>query len=205
MPPQRFPRAYQEVVVAAVLLVVFVAFRLRLDSFVTGRQGRAFVDPDFWPGWLLTLGIVLCVIYLVTATRRALRWRLNPHEEDETPSMSTLLTTTSETDRAASTDNPEAAADTEPAEPDRPSILRLGIGFALLYGYLYVMGPVGFVPATLAFCVAFLLFIGERRWYVVAGFPILIVVAVLAVFTRVLVVPLPRGTGWWLYWSTFLY
>ena len=204
MAPPRFPRAYQEVVVAAVLLLVFVAVRLRLDDFITGRRGRAFLDPDVWPSWLLTLAIGLCVVYLVTAIRRAVRWRLDPTTAaDETTAVTSLLTGEVEAEPAAA-GNPEPDTAQDP-ELERPSVLRLAIGFALLFGYLYLMGPVGFVPATLGFCAAFLLFVGERRWYVVVGFPILIVVVVLAAFTRLLEVPLPRGTGWWLYWSTFLY
>lgn len=200
----RFPREYQEVVVAAVLLLVFVAARVRLDNFITGRRGRAFLDPDFWPQWLLTFAIVLCLVYLVTTIRRALRWRLDPTAAaGETPTVSSLLTGEAEAEPGA-VDTPETDTVHE-AEPERPSVLRLAIGFALLFGYIFLMGPVGFVPATLGFCAAFLLYVGERRWYVVAGFPVLIVAVVLLAFTRLLVVPLPRGTGWWLYWSTFLY
>jgi hypothetical protein len=51
----------------------------------------------------------------------------------------------------------------------------------------------------------FLLFVGERRWWIVTGFPVVLLGALLFTFTRLLVVPLPRGTGVFLQFSTYFY
>jgi hypothetical protein len=67
------------------------------------------------------------------------------------------------------------------------------------------MRHVGFVPSTLVFSIVFLVFVGERRWKVIASFPILLLAALLYTFTRLLVVPLPRGSGFFLELSTYFY
>jgi putative tricarboxylic transport membrane protein len=209
----RFGRPQQEIVVAAVLLVTFVYLRLQIDDQIRGRRGGAYVDPDFWPGWLLTAAILLSVIYLVQSIVRA---RRSPHEgapERVKPAASAPAASEAEPAGAAGelTDDVATTPSTGEGEEHLHAVaisgntLKLISGFLLLFGYIYLMRPIGFIPATLLFSIAFLLFVGERRWWIVTGFPVVLLAALLFTFTRLLVVPLPRGTGIFLQFSTYFY
>lgn len=184
--PARFGRAKQEIVVAAVMLIGFLYLRIRIVEHVRGRRGAAYLDPDFWPGWLLNVGIVLALAYLVLAVMRARR-----HEVDAPAAPRAPVADADEDHHhdVALSGNPVA----------------LLIGFLLLFGYIWGMTRIGFVPATLLFSAAFLVFVGERRWYVITGFPVVLLGLMLYVFTRLLVVPLPRGRGFFVDVSTFFY
>ncbi|MBA2316966.1 MAG: tripartite tricarboxylate transporter TctB family protein [Euzebyales bacterium] len=186
----RFPRSRQEIAVAAVFLVVFVFFRVRLDSFIAGRRGATFIEPDFWPTVLLTFGIAVSALYLVRAVVNAVR-----DGSQATPP-----------DDGAATDLlPRDAEAASGPESSRGNLLALAGGLALLAAYIFGLRVIGFAPSTLVFCVAFLLFVGERKPAVLIGFPLVITAVVLGVFTRLLVVPLPRGVGVFLQLSTYLY
>jgi len=178
----RWHSGYEEVVVAAVFLVGMLFFRLRLENFVFGRAG-SFLGPDFWPATLLTIGIGLSAVYLVLAVVWARRKQ--SHE-------------------AAGAGGPAEVAD-EPELAQQGSIWKLVGGFVLLGAYIYLLDPIGFVPATALFSVAFLLLVGERRWWVIVAFPVVAVTVLLGVFTQLLTVSLPRGTGFFVTLSTYLY
>jgi hypothetical protein len=185
----RFGRAEQELATALVLLLGALYFRLNITDFVTGRRGAGYVDPDFWPGWLLNVIIVSAAVYVLQSWRK----------------------------RSASTGQSEVASVTERIAAHEGeteglhevalsgSLLRLILGFAILWGYVYSMTRVGFVPSTFVFSLVFLRFVGERRPLVLIAIPVTIVGAILGVFTRLLVVPLPRGSGFFLELSTFFY
>jgi putative tricarboxylic transport membrane protein len=184
----RFGRAEQELLTALVLLLGAIYFRLNIADFVTGRRGAGFVDPDFWPGWLLNVIIVSSGIYAFQA------WR----KRSESADASGIATVE------------QRLAEHEPLEGLHEvavtgSIWRLLLGFAILWAFIYSMTRIGFLPSTLLFALAFLLFVGERRPLVLVAIPVTIVAAILGVFTRLLVVPLPRGTGFFLELSTFFY
>jgi putative tricarboxylic transport membrane protein len=178
---------YDEVAVAIVLLAVFVFLRVRIDTFTPGGRGRTFLTPDAWPGAILVLAIALSTIYLAQSLRRARR----------APSLLPVTTPLSPT-------ADEKATITSSGD-DGTEGWRLLAGFGLLLAYIYFMPAIGFVPVTLLFCIAFLLMVGERRWWVVAAIPAVATVVVVAIFTRLLVVPLPRGQGVFLELSTYLY
>lgn len=78
-------------------------------------------------------------------------------------------------------------------------------GLGLLVAYVYLLGPIGFVPATVLFSVGFLLLVGEHRWWVLVAFPVVSVTVLIGVFTQLLTVSLPRGNGFLLTLSTYLY
>lgn len=213
MAEDRFPRAgrrwhegWEEVVVAAVLLIGAIFFRVRIDTFINGREG-SFLGPDFWPATLLTIGIVLSATYLVLAIVWARRKgaEAGAREGAEAP---------------VAAEQPAATAGGATAVPARPgadqvtapvavantgSATKLIAGFALLAGYIYLLGPIGFVPASFVFSVAFMLLVGERRWWVLLLFPILALTILLGIFTQLLVVSLPRGTGIFIDLSTYFY
>lgn len=162
---------------AAGLLLLFGWLLLTLSDQMSGRQVGTYVSAEFWPRSLLVVGTGLSAVYLVRTVLTGLR--SGAAVEAETPVS----------DEA----------------PPRTYPVRLFGAGALLLAYVFVMQVVGFVPATLAFCLAFLLLMGVRRWWILAGLPVLVAAFVLMVFTRLLVVPLPRGVGSFLEFSTWLY
>ncbi len=185
----RFGRAEQEILTASVLLLGSLYFRLNMGDFVTGRRGAGYVDPDFWPGWLLNVIIVSSGFYLLQAWRKrsagadpsgvaSVAERVAPHEKDVEGLHEVAVS---------------------------GNLVRLVIGFGLLWAYIYSMTRVGFIPSTFLFSLLFLRFVGERRATVLIAIPVTIVFAILGVFTRLLVVPLPRGSGFFLEISTFFY
>jgi putative tricarboxylic transport membrane protein len=185
----RFGRAEQELLTAVVLLLGALYLRLDIEGFVAGRRGAGFVDPDFWPGWLLNVIIASSAVYALQA------WRKRSRSSDASD-----IATVSE--RISAQDEPVEGLHQVAVSG---SIWRLLLGFVILWAYIYSMTRIGFVPSTLLFAVAFLLFVGERRPLVLTLIPLTIVGAILGVFTRLLVVPLPRGTGFFLELSTFFY
>jgi putative tricarboxylic transport membrane protein len=191
-----FGRAEQEVVTAAVLLGVFAYLRYYLPVLIVGRRGGAYVDPDFWPGWLLNVALVFAAAYLVQSVRTVLRERAAANGAAA---------------RARTLARPAAPGEAEDEHTGlhevalSGNLLKLTVGFALLWAYIFSLSIIGFVPSTAAFSVAFLLFLGERRPVAVVGFPVALLAVLLYVFTRLLVVPLPRGVGPFLEFSTYFY
>jgi putative tricarboxylic transport membrane protein len=185
----RFGRAEQEILTAVVLLLGSLYLRLNMGDFITGRRGAGYVDPDFWPGWLLNVIIVSSAAYALQAWRK----RSSGSDPSDVASVAERL----------------APQDTDSEGLHKVavsgSLLRLVLGFGLLWGYIYAMTRIGFVPSTFVFSLLFLRFVGERRAIVLIAIPVTIVVAILGVFTRLLVVPLPRGSGFFLEISTYFY
>jgi putative tricarboxylic transport membrane protein len=185
----RFGRAEQEILTASVLLLGSLYLRINMSDFITGRRGAGYVDPDFWPGWLLNVIIISSAFYVLQAWRKrsasadpsgvaSVAERVAPHEEDIEGLHKVAVS---------------------------GNLVRLVIGFGLLWAYIYSMTRVGFVPSTFLFSLLFLRFVGERRAAVLIAIPVTIVFAILGVFTRLLVVPLPRGSGFFLEISTLFY
>ena len=184
-------RPFREVILAGLLVLLFGNFWLRLDTFVSGRRGQALLDPDFWPGLLVATATVLSLAYLVLAILDVLRVQRGASAADG--------------DAAGERAQPTLS---DPEARDVPTLarrLRALAAFVLLGLYIYAMPTTGFVPITLVFTVAFLILLGERRWWFLIVLPIGVVAAVILVFTRLLVVPLPRGSGFFLELSTYLY
>jgi hypothetical protein len=64
---------------------------------------------------------------------------------------------------------------------------------ALTFGYLPVVGRIGFVGTTFLYMLLFAWVLGERRWPRLVLFAILVPFVVYALFSTALHVPLPRG------------
>ena len=184
----RFGRAEQELATALLILGLALYARLNIESFITGRRGAGFVDPDFWPGWLLNVIIVSAGIYALQS------WRKRSAGSDPS-GVATVK------ERIDAKDEAEGLHEVAVSG----SLVRLVLGFAILWAYIYSMTRIGFLPSTFVFSLVFLWFVGERRPVVLIAIPVTIVGAILGVFTRLLVVPLPRGTGVFLEFSTFFY
>ena len=68
------------------------------------------------------------------------------------------------------------------------------IGVAVLtFGYLPIVEPLGFMATTFLYMLCFAWMLGERRWPRLILFAILVPLAVYALFSTALHVPLPRG------------
>ena len=198
----RFDRPRQEIVIAVVSLAVFVYMRVQIEGLIRGRRGAAYLDPDFWPGWLLNLLILLTLIYLVQAIRRV---RARP-----SGSRASYDDALAKVRDDAPAEQQQKEKEEESEEPPRDTALEknplmLLAGFGLIFAFIWLMPRIGFIPSGLLFAVAFLLAVGERRWRIVATIPIGLMALILWVFTRLLVVPLPRGRGFFLELSTYFY
>lgn len=182
-------RPYREVVLAGLLVLVFGNFWLRLDTYISGRRGQALLDPDFWPALLVAVATLLSLAYLALAIADVVRVRRGAAEGVD------------------DSDRPSPSL-SDPDARDVPTLarrLRALAAFVLLALYIYLMPTTGFVPVTLLFTVAFLLLLGERRWWFLIVLPVGVVTVVVLAFTRLLVVPLPRGVDFFLELSTYLY
>lgn len=207
---RRWKPGYEEIIVAIVLLAIFTFFRIRLDNFVVGREG-SYVGPTFWPGILLTLGIVFSVVYLVQAVIKARREE--PVALEPAPGPQPIAEGAVEGQISDSADAPVALADDAPvpdASPDedlhgRGHVGKPVVAGALMAAYIFLLGPIGFIPATVLFTISFLILVGERRRWMLALFPVAASAVLILVFTQVLAIPLPRGTGIFLTLSTYLY
>lgn len=209
-PPQqarRWHQGYEEVIVAAILLVGCIFFRLRIESFVLGREG-SFLGPEFWPSTLLTIGIVLSAVYLVLAViwarRESERLAAEEHAaKREHARVRSAGASTAKDEGVHLGEDATTHVGTDPVHTG--SVFKLVGGFVLLAAYIYLLAPIGFVPATILFSIGFMMLVGERRWYVLLLFPVAAVTVLLGIFTQLLVVSLPRGTGPFVDLSTYLY
>jgi len=185
----RFGRDEQELLTALVLIGIFLYLRFNLADLVIGRRGAGYVDADFWPGWLINIGILTSAIYGFQVWRRRSAG-LDPSDVE---------------DVASRVESVEKRGDALHEVAVSGNLARLLLGFLLLFLYIYSMPTIGFLPSTLLFSIVFLRFVGEKRPLVLAAIPLVIVGSILMVFTRLLVVPLPRGTGFFLELSTRFY
>ncbi len=70
---------------------------------------------------------------------------------------------------------------------------RVSLVAILTFGYLPLVGRIGFVCATFLYMLLFAWVLGERRWPRLVLFAILVPFVVYALFSTALHVPLPRG------------
>jgi len=73
------------------------------------------------------------------------------------------------------------------------ALARFFATVALTLVYVLVWDSLGYFPSTLLFILALLLILGERRWPVVVGIPVVLTVLIYLVFYRFLLLPLPMG------------
>ena len=215
---RRWTLAHEEVLVAILLLGAFLFFFLRIDDFVIGRRGT-FLSPTFWPSVLLALGAIFSAGYLMHALLDLRNQRREGTTQDADPA-GTEPVGTEPAGATAATDSSAAEAGPSPVtvakdhpvidedEDGRSRLHHIGktvAGAALLALYIWLLGPIGFIPATFLFTLAFLILAGERRWWMLTAFPVGTTVVVVLVFTQLLTVALPRGRGIFVTLSTYLY
>ncbi|MEW6244384.1 MAG: tripartite tricarboxylate transporter TctB family protein [Bacillota bacterium] len=166
-------RPHGDLLVALALLLAFALLRIFSKTLIATaiRKGQwIYHGPEFWPNTILTFGLLLCAILVVSLLRK--------------PPMK----------------NWEA----EPKATSRELIRMLKVA-VFLVAYAFAIPRIGFIPSTIVSGIFYLLALGERRPLIVAGLPLTVTLLILVIFTRILVVPLPRGTGVFRLWSFFLY
>jgi putative tricarboxylic transport membrane protein len=70
---------------------------------------------------------------------------------------------------------------------------RVAGAAVLTFGYLFVVERIGFFITTFSYMLLFALVLGERRWFHLLLFAVLVPVVAYTLFSTTLHVPLPRG------------
>jgi putative tricarboxylic transport membrane protein len=155
-------------IIGNAVILVFFLFML-FESFGL-HDIRRFgeMGSGFWPILVLALSCILSAILLFFSLRKG---KGKEEEEAEAPP------------------SPESIADRRRAR----NIVILSSVATLVY--IFAMQWVGFAIATLLYVLAFILILGERRKWVVIFSPLLVTVFILAVFSKFISIPFPRGIG----------
>lgn len=166
-----------EIVLSAVCLAFFLfMFSEAFQLRGEGRSGE--VGSAFWP--LLSLGVttILSLIWLIGNLRRYFREKKGSAEQPPTP---------------------EAAA---AAWGRRKKIALCSI---CLLAYIIVAPLIGFILSTVLFILAFILALGEKRRAVLILSPPVITAAVIIIFAKFILMPLPKGVGIFAEFSRLFY
>lgn len=209
-------RKYGELVVAVVLFIFFTGMRLFIGSFMDLTVERwRFVSPAVWPGWILLIGVVLSAFLIYNAY---VALRKENGEEAEEEQLSTedayeremaLRAKYQKEGKILSVRELEALAEEQikatAEKATSKELIRLFTVLVVTFIYLYLIRTMGFITSTLIFSFVYLLLLKEKRPLVFAIAPIALVAVIWFVFTRLLVVPLPRGTGFFMLISNLFY
>jgi hypothetical protein len=212
-------RKYGELIVAVVLFIFFTGMRVFIGSFMDLTVERwRFVSPAVWPGWVLLIGVVLSA-FLVYNAYVGLR-KKNGDEVEEAETEATSVEDAYEREMALrakyqkegkilSVRELEALAEEQikatAEKATSKELLRLFLVLVVTFIYLYLIRTMGFITSTLIFSYVYLLLLKEKRPLVLAIAPVALVAVIWFVFTRLLVVPLPRGTGFFMLISNLFY
>lgn len=98
---------------------------------------------------------------------------------------------------APSDEDSEPAESVEPVEEEDDTLaqspIRLGVIVALLFGYILLFVPLGYVISTFLFVLAVTMYLDSRHWIRNLVYAILFPLVVYFVFTELLRVTLPAG------------
>lgn len=213
-------RRYGELIVAIVLFLFFTGMRVFISSFMDLTVERwRFVSPAVWPGWVLLIGVVLSA-FLVYNAYVGLRKENGEVDEAEAEAETLSVEDAYEREMALrakyqkegkilSVRELEALAEEQikatAEKATSKELLRLLMVLVVTFIYLYLIRTMGFITSTLIFSFVYLLLLKEKRPLVLAIAPIALVAVIWFVFTRLLVVPLPRGTGFFMLISNLFY
>jgi hypothetical protein len=207
-------RDYGGLIVAVVLFIFFFSMRVFIRSFMDLSIERwRFISPAFWPGWVLLLGLILSA-FLVYSEYQKLRARQMKGPREELPEDSyeremTLRAKYQKGGAILSVRELEALADAQIKATQEKStsteLFRLLSVLLLTFVYLYLIRIMGFIVSTLFFSFGYLFLLKERRPLVLIISPLALIAVIWIVFTRLLVVPLPRGVGIFQLISNFFY
>jgi hypothetical protein len=90
--------------------------------------------------------------------------------------------------------------------PTKTLILRAGIFFGWMLGFMGSMALIGLIPTVPLFIVAFMRIEGRERWTLVAGLAAFMTCLVYGVFDQLLTIPWPATVlgDHWLWWKTHI-
>lgn len=86
-----------------------------------------------------------------------------------------------------------ASQPTEKSPVNRNHGARVAAVIGIMVAYVALLGFLGFLVSTLLFAGAILYLMGERKWYKIAGLPLVLVIALYLIFRVGLSIPLPTG------------
>jgi putative tricarboxylic transport membrane protein len=166
-------------IVGNLVVVAFFLFFL-LDSLKL-HEVRRFgeMGSGFWPILVLFLATLLSGILLISSLR--------------------------ETKRNKGGKEPEAAPSLEEAAARKDQKKVVVLAAAVTAAYIVAMQWIGFALATCLFVLCFVLVLGERRKWVLIISPVLVTALILAIFSRFIEIPFPRGIGAFAELSRFFY
>ena len=167
-----------DLVIAGVALVFSFVFWRFAAQIPQGRVSTT-VGASFWPIMLLGL-LALCAIFLLIP---ALHKRRLGNVDDGN----------------------------EPVDPEEEAVgavvypHNFWVTLGLMGGYTYLMTVIGFVLATPVFIAFSSWIMGFRRWKTLVPVTIVLSLALIYLFPKVLYIPLPRGIGTFRTISLFFY
>jgi hypothetical protein len=100
---------------------------------------------------------------------------------------------------------PAAHSDSAAPPAPPPNWGRLLFTSALVLGYFLALSQIGFVVSTMVFLAIATNVLPYSNLWVKLAFPFVFTAALTLFFTRVLSLPLPRGTGWFYELSLVIY
>ena len=162
-------------------LVIIAFFIFMLINSLKLHEIRRFgeVGSGFWPILILSTASLLSIILLVSTLIKYL------NEKKKT--------------------SVEVSVSKEALVDLKNRRRKFVLSVILLFIYVLIMPWIGFVLATLLYLLAFILALEERRKYVLAISPILVTALIVIIFTKVIVIPFPRGVGIFAAFSRLIY
>jgi len=166
-------------IIANFVIIAFFIFMLinSLKLHEIRRFGE--VGSGFWPILILSTASLLSIILLVSTLIKYL------NEKKKT--------------------SVEVSVSKEALVDLKNRRRKFVLSVILLFIYVLIMPWIGFVLATLLYLLAFILALEERRKYVLAISPILVTALIVIIFTKVIVIPFPRGVGIFAAFSRLIY
>ncbi len=200
-------RRYGELIVSVILFIFFAGLRIFIASFMDlSVQRWSFLSPAVWPGWILLGGAVFSAFLVVDAYKKltAEKDAERQYAERKTAKPEDLIAK-----EGLSIKELEALAEERRKKTEEASGAKELVRFLLIivftFVYLSLIRVMGFISSTLLFSFFYLFLLKERRPVVLILSPLILVVVIWYVFTQVLVVPLPRGDGFFQEISNFFY
>ena len=166
-------------IIANVVIISFFIFML-INSFKLHEIKRfGEMGSGFWPMLTLSMATLLSMILLI----------------------STLIKYLSEKKKTSV----EVPVSKETLVDRKSRRKKFVLSVILLLIYVVIMPWIGFVLSTLIYLLAFIIALEERRKYVLAISPILVTALIVIIFTKVIVIPFPRGVGIFAAFSRLIY
>lgn len=158
----------KDYILPAAAIVIAGIFYL-LSGQIPASRSTISVGPTFWPKTIVVFMIILSMVMIA---------RTVIGKKREAAAEGTVEK------------NSQEAPEVKEVYPQ-----NLWISFLLLMAYAYLMNVIGFVLATLLYLAISAWIMGTRRIAVLVPVVLVLTAALVWLFPKVLLVPLPRGIG----------